>query len=450
MSPHTDHNKQAGTDNPPLQKAFKTYPKRLWAMISNNLQWKVLALVLAVGLWVGLISQDTTLTRERTFTNVPLSVTGSDTLRRNGFIVIEGLEEENAIVKLKVDVPQQEYNDVTYSNYNPRIDLTKISEAGEQSVKVSTTSSSTYGTVSDVSPESIPIIVDEYVTNYRIPVQVNVVGDYPQGYYGTTPTVDVSYVTVSGPESIISQIARVVLTYDVSALSARTGSVQTALPLQYMDSENNELDSTLLEPTSGGVILRTIVVDQDLYPTKSISLNQTLLTTGTPKTGYEIKSVTASPSTIIAAGDETTLSTLQTLFVDAAVDVSDRDTTFTAEVKIDKPDNIVYLNAETVTLIVDIGPIMTTKTYDEISLSITNKPDGMSASSQTTTVAISVTGPMLSMETLRSSRLTAFVSAEGLSAGTYDLPIQLTIDHDDADLFTYTITPQSISVTVSE
>lgn len=450
MSPYKDDSKFAFPDKPQLHKAMRTFPKRLWISISNNLQWKLLALVLAVGLWVGLITQDATLTRERIFTNVPLSFTNSDTLRRNGFIVIQGLEEENATVKLKVDVPQKEYNNVAYSNYNPRLDLSKITEAGEQTVKVSTTSSSAYGAVTDVSPDAITVVVDAYITNYRIPVQVQTAGNYPDGFYGTTPTVDISYAAVSGPESIVSQIARILLVYDVSSLSAQEGAIQTALALHYMDAANNELDSTLIESTSGGVLLRSIVVQQSLYPIKNISLNQTQLITGTPKTGYEVKSVTVSPSVIIAAGDTTTLTTLQTLFLDEAVDVTDHDATFTAEVKITRPENIVYLNTDTVMMIVEIGPVYTTQVFEGIPLTIDNLPEAMTAATETAKVTVSVTGPQLSVETLRSSKLSAYVSAEGLTSGTFDLPVRLTINVDDADVFTYTIAPQSVAVTLSQ
>lgn len=450
MSPHTDDLKPVATEKPLLHRLLKTYPKQLWVVLSHNLQWKMLALFLAVCLWVGLILQDPSLTRERVFTNVPLSITGADTLRRNGFIVIRGLEEENAIVKLKADVPQQEYNDAAYANYSPRIDLSRVTEAGEQTVKVSTTSSSLYGSVTDVSPDSITIVVDDYITNYRIPVQVSVISEYPEGFYGTTPAPDVSTVTVSGPESIVSKIAKIVLKYDVSALPARATTLQTALSLHYMDIDNNELDSTLIEATSGGVLLRSIVLEQKLYPIKTLSLNQVALTTGTPEKGYEVKSVTMSPSVVIAASDETTLSTLGTLFLDKAVDVTGRTSAFTADVSIDKPDNIVYLSTETVVLMIDVGPILVTQAFENIPLSVTGAPSGMSAAAETSKVTVTLTGPMLSMDSLRSSRLKTFVSAEGLTAGTYDLPVQLTISHDDADLFSFTVAPQSVSVTVSE
>lgn len=449
MSPHTDDFKPVGTDKPLLHRLFKTYPRQFWLILSHNLQWKLLALFLAVCLWVGLILQDPSLTRERVFTDVPLTITGTDTLQRSGFIVVQGLEEANAIVKLKADVPQHEYNNVTYVNYNPRIDLSKITEAGEQSVKVITTSTTTYGSVTEVSPAEIPVVVDEYITNYRLPVQVEVIGSYPEGFYGTEPVIDVSSVAVSGPESIVSKIARIVLEYDVSALPARANTLQTALPPHYVDIDNNDLDSSRLEPTSGGVLLRSIVVTQGLYPIKTLALNQTELTTGSPKKGYEIKSITASPSLIIAAGDETTLSTLNTLFLNQAVDVTGRDSMFTADVTIAKPGNLVYLNAETVTLIINIGPVMATQSFENIPLTITAVPEGMAAVTETDKVTVTLTGPELSMESMKPAKLVPFVSAENLTAGTFDLPIQLTINHDDAGLFAYTIAPQSVSVTVS-
>lgn len=450
MSPQTDDSKPVRTEKPLLHRLFKTYPRQLWAALSHNFQWKLLALILAIGLWVALILQDPSLTRERIFTNVPLSITGSDTLRRNGFIVTEGLEEENAIVRLKVDVPQHEYNNVAYANYNARVDLSKVTEAGEQPVKVTATSSTTYGTVTDISPDSIPVVVDSYITNYRLPVHVEVAGRYPEGFYGTAPTPDVSTVAVSGPESVVSEISRIVLQYDVSSLPAKADSLQTALKLHYTDSGNNELDSSLVEATSGGVLLRSIVVSQELYPVRTLALNQTALTTGIPLNGYEVKSVTVSPSVIIAAGDETTLSTLDTLFLDEALDVTGRDTTFTAEIRITKPDNVVYMNADTVMMIVEIGAVLTTQTYESIPLSISGTPEGMSAATETAKVNVTLTGPMLLMEALKSSKIKASVSAEGLTPGVFDLPIRLTIDLDGADQFTYTVAPQSVSVTVSQ
>ena len=114
--------------NPEIQQSPKKdgWLGRVLKVIINNWTWKLLALFLAICLWVGLITQDPTLTRERVFTDATVSITGAETLRRNGLIVLSGLEDEVLHARLRVEVPQREYNTVGASNYNPRVELSRI------------------------------------------------------------------------------------------------------------------------------------------------------------------------------------------------------------------------------------------------------------------------------------------------------------------------------------
>ena len=156
---------------------FRETPGRIFRTAIHNWPWKLLALFLALCLWAGLITQDASLTRERVFTDVPLALSGSETMRRNGLIVLSGLEDEHLTARLRVDVPQREYNNVVYSNYSPRVDLTRVTRPGEQEVKVTASSTLAYGTVQDITPATLTVVVDEYVTNYRVPVAVNLIGE---------------------------------------------------------------------------------------------------------------------------------------------------------------------------------------------------------------------------------------------------------------------------------
>ncbi|HNW86622.1 MAG TPA: CdaR family protein [Candidatus Limiplasma sp.] len=433
----------------PVLKELKQLFKKLWRMLYHNLPWKLLALVIAICLWAGLITQDPTLTRERVFNDVPVTVTGADTLRRNGMIVLSTADEAASMVRLRVEVPQREYNSTTTANYNPRIDLSKVTETGLQALKISTTSTTTYGTVTEVYPDSINVTVDNYVTSYRLPVTVRQVGEYPTGFYGTTPTLDPSVVSVSGPESIVTQISRVVVDFDASRLPAQAGLVRSALTISYEDTNGNPVDSDLIEASSAGVLLRSIVVEQQLYPTKTLSLNTLALTTGTPAVGYEVKSVTPTPNVLIAAGDETALNALDSLFLEHAVDVTDRNASFTAEVKVRKPSELVYLSADSVMLMVDIGPSLSAKDFSDVSLSLEGTDTGLNATCETKSVTVTVTGPKLTFDSLKASALKAYVSTAGLAPGTYALPVQLTIRNVDESAFTYAITPQNVSVTIA-
>ena len=128
---------------------------KLLRMLKHNWPTKLLSLALAMALWAGLIAQDPTLTREKTFRDVAVTVSGTDTLKRYGFTVVTDLDALLDGVTVVADVPQKQYVNAQASNYNIRLDLSRIREAGEQEVAISATSSSTYGSVVRITPARI-------------------------------------------------------------------------------------------------------------------------------------------------------------------------------------------------------------------------------------------------------------------------------------------------------
>ena len=430
---------------------FRETPGRIFRTAIHNWPWKLLALFLALCLWAGLITQDASLTRERVFTDVPLALSGSETMRRNGLIVLSGLEDEHLTARLRVDVPQREYNNVVYSNYSPRVDLTRVTRPGEQEVKVTASSTLAYGTVQDITPATLTVVVDEYVTNYRVPVAVNLIGEYPEGFYGGAFSRDPSLVALSGPKSLVDQVARIYVDYDASMLNAEPGAVSTALPMRYVDREGNEIVSDLLEATSSGVVLRTITISQELYAVRETPISETDLISGTPAHGYQVTGVEISPKTLRAAGTEDVLSDLQSLFVDSTVSVEGADESFASTLRVKKPSELAYLNTTTVNVAVTIEPVITSSSLDNIKLSVRGTDSSLKASADTRTVSAVVTGPQLLVESLRASKVNAYVDAGGLTeAGEYILPVQFQLEDTDAQDVVFEATPATVTVTLAE
>lgn len=434
-----------------LPERLRKAPMAFFRFICHNWPWKLLALFLALCLWAGLISQDATLTRERVFTDVPLNVNGADSLRRNnGLIVLSGLESENLLVRMRVEVPQKEYMNVSSSYYNPRLDLTRITEPGEQSVKVISSSSSTYGSAVDIVPSTITLVVDEYVTNYRVPVSVNVTGEYPEGFYGGSISRDPSMVAISGPRTIVDQIARVYVDFDASTLEPRAGSVLTALPMRFVDREGNDVESDLLEVTSTGVVLRTITLGQTLYPTRQIPLSTSAIIKGTPAKGYQVAKVTVSPDTLRVAGDEDALNAVELLFAENAVDVSGVSESFTASLRARKPSDLEYVSAESITVSVEIEPVTISRTFSSVKLSARGIGSGLNVSLSHKTLSAVLTGPQLLLESLRTAHVSAYVDVTDLKAGEYELPVEIHLENASMDDVDFITTPASVQVTITE
>ncbi len=341
------------------ESAVQQHPFVVWLKkyVLPNWPWKLLSFLIAVFLWGGLITQDDTLTREKTFTDVTINVTNSDTLRRNGYIVVDGLDQLPTL-KMRVEVPQRMYNSVTATNYNPRIDLSSIKATGEQTLPVRFTNTTTYGSVSDLSVESVAVTVEEYITRSRIPVRLNITGQLAENLYAAAPTADPLYVTVSGPKSLVNSIVRCVVDYDLGLLSD-TGNERTAVPFKLVDTAGNGIDMTLIEVTSESVLLDTILVEQNVYASKTLPINALDITTGTPAGGYVIKSITTEPSSLIVAGTDTWIENASALllseFITEKINVSDASATIHRSVRISKNADISYFSQDTLLITIEIA-----------------------------------------------------------------------------------------------
>ena len=429
---------------------WKSLLRHVGQALKKNWGFKLLALVIAVVLWAGLITQDPTLTREKIFSDVTINVTGSDTLKRNGLIVVSDLSSVLSSAHLRVDVPQMQYKAATATSYNARIDLSRIRETGVQSVRVLTTNSSTYGTVEEVIPESVEIEVEEYFTRYRIPVTLYTIGSAPEGYYSATPNLDPPLVAVSGPRSLVEKVARAEATLDLSQLPAREGLIRTTVPFTLVDQDGNPVESSLLEVTSESVLLDSVLVEQELYTTRMLDLSEVGLVTGEPEEGYEIKSITITPTTVTAAGRAASLDVLDTLYPDGQVDVGGLNESFTQQLKVRKPSELAYLSTDSVTVAVEIGPVIRSRTMENLQLNLTGVGDGLSGSLALTQANVTVTGPQLFVDALRVANVTLSCDASGLAAGTYDVPILCRVAGSEGETFTLEVQPSTVQVTLRQ
>lgn len=438
------------TPQSPQDSRLRQVLRILWSMIKNNWGFKLLAVVLAVVLWSGLITQDPNLTREKVFTDVKISVSGSDSIKRNGMIVVNDLTEQLNGAQLLVDVPQMKYSTASSSTYNPRIDLSRVTETGVQELEVLTTNSATYGTVSEVSPATIQVEVEEYITRYRIPVNVAAYGELPAGFYATVAQPDPPMVAVSGPKSLVDRIVQAEAVLEQSSLQAQEGTVRIAAPFYLLDASGERVESSLLSVTSESVLLDSIVVELTLYSTKSMTISSLGLVSGAPAEGYEIKFVGCEPDFVLAAGKAEHLALLDTLYANNTVDVTGKTDSFQQVLKVRRPSELVYLSSDSVTVEVEIGPIIQDKVLENQKITTENLDKSLRAALSAKTATVTISGPQLWVKGLRSSHIALTCDLGGLTAGEYDLPITCTIQDDEGQAYSTDISPATLHVVIEE
>ena len=95
-------------------------------LLLHNGWLKLIAILISVFLWAGLISQDESITRDKAFQDVKVTITGQETMKNSGFIVTTDLSD--LTVDFVAAVPQKQYDKVDASNYAIRLDLSRINK----------------------------------------------------------------------------------------------------------------------------------------------------------------------------------------------------------------------------------------------------------------------------------------------------------------------------------
>jgi len=416
--------------------------------VLHNGPYKLLALVLAVILWAGLITQDASLTREKHFEDVKVTISGEDTLKRKGFIITSDMQSALEGVEMTVNVPQLQYNSVQAGNYTPRIDLSRINRAGTQNISISTTSTNTYGAVEEIEPSEITIVVEDYITRSRIPVLVSTTGKEPEGYYVKMPAADPMMVSVSGPESLVEQIACANVTVDLSTLPAKEGPVVWAAPFKMTSVAGEEIAGDLLEITNEAVQLDSVIMTAEVYPVREIALSDMNVVRGKPAAGYEVKSISVVPGTVTVAGEADKLEGIDILYPDSQLDVTGVKESIQGRILIRRPEELVYLSTTTATVAVEVGPVITSKTFDHIRVYVQSVENEHTAELMTRYSDVSISGEQLWMDGLKAENISLYVDLTGLTEGTYYVPVLCKIADSEGQNFTVELVPDTVEVLI--
>lgn len=351
----------------PEEKSREKLGRRAWnyvkKTVTHNTGWKIASLVLAVCLWGGLITQDTSLPRDKVIDGVRVVVSNAATLRGNGLVVVSGLDD-NAQVRIRARVPQKYYSTVSAANYTARLDLSQITGTGEQTLKITASSSNTslYGTVTEVFSPEITVQVAEYATQNRVPVEVRTVGEVPAGYYPAAISYSPQYVDIGGPRDVVEAAVRCVVEYDQSALSIARNPNTVNLNYTFEDAQGNPLDGSNLTVTSStsSNALQRIAVSQYVYAMAQVPIDAAHLVKGEPAEGYRVTKIQVNPTAVTIAGREiAVLPYLQegaALFPYEQIDVSRRQQSISTFLALRVPTNMEYVSNSVVQVTVVIEP----------------------------------------------------------------------------------------------
>ena len=212
--------------------------KNLLKSLTNNLGFKILAVIFAFTLWLVVYNIEDP-TKTKTFsTNVTVENADAVTELNKCYEVVDG----SNFVSFSVTAKRSVLDNMEDSDFTAAADMSKLvmGEDGKTAVvpiDISTSSKYSNSVKFNGSTKFMNVNL-ENLQSKQFVVSASTVGTVAEGYaLGNVTISNPNVLKVSGPESVVSQIASVIATIDVDGMSMNI--TDNVVPVLY-DSDGNE------------------------------------------------------------------------------------------------------------------------------------------------------------------------------------------------------------------
>lgn len=411
--------------------------------LSKNLGFKLLAVAFAFTLWVMVYNIDDP-TKTKSFT-VNVTMTNIEVLEDMGKYY--EIADETKKVSFSVTAPRSVLDKLDETDFVAEANLQKMTLAEDGLFArvpidiVCTVNANGNGIKISSTTKSVMISLDDLMIKQFV-VQATAIGQVKEGYaLGKVEVTAPNVLQVSGPKSIVSQIAGVVATVDVTGMSTSETSYR-ATPI-LLDKDGNEVDTTRLTLSD-----TTVNVEAEILNTKEVEL--VVEPAGQVAEGYAVTSVSINPATVSLKGRKSVLNGITNIVIPSemvSVAGATRDVTVELDVSEYLPEGAELSDPEqaTVVITVSVGKVITKSfTINTADIMVTGLPNHTNIEYDLSSVAVDVTGLESDINALDGTQI-GWIDVTDLGVGTHGVDMTLDLDEDK-----YTYETIQITVTISE
>lgn len=401
--------------------------RRLLAFIFRNWPLKLAAVGLAALLYGGLILTASGATYNGSITIIVLHQPPS-------VFLMGKIADVTSIRYISLGTSAQPVSQASFAAY---IDLAgvQIPPAG-QPVPVPVTVKATNPDevqLVDYFPSRVQVYLESLSTK-TVPVKVNW-GTIPDGVDLVSVSATPQTVTVSGPGSVIGQVARAEARVRIQPSAV---SVNELVDLVPVDAVGNVLTDVGLEPSS----VRVAIQVASQTSTKALSVNPVLR--GTPAAGYALTGVSVTPVVVTVAGTADVLAALQKLDTNP-VNVAGATATVKVDVTPSLPTGVTLVGDASVTVTAQIEAQQGSRDFS-VGVTLANTASDVGYGLSTSQVVATIGGSISQLDALDASRLAAVLDARGLAPGNHVLTPSIDVP---AGLTLVGLAPRQLTVTVT-
>lgn len=402
--------------NPKKKKGFS-----LNKLFQSNRFILIISAFAAVILWF-VMAINNTENRARVIYDIPIDTTLSDEMVEQDYRIFE---QSDTTAQVSVTGNSIVVNQLSSSDIRIAAALSSnITRAGTYTLNLTASkgSSLTDYEFDTIYPGSIILFVDKYQEK-TFTLETDIDYTVADGYYASTPTLSESKVTVSGPETEVSLIDRIVVERQIDGELTEPTEFLQAYTLY--DKEGNVItDTEHITFSSTETLVKIDVL-------KRADLPVTVTYKNLPD-GLDVGSiVTVNPERLrIGYYTKGSADTLQEISLDP-VDMSEvnlQNTTFSLDFRL--PENCTNISGTKHAVVKFDLDGYSQQTFVVDNFVVSNLPDGQKATVDTAQLEVTVVGPTAQIAKLKASNLYGEIDMTGKEdqTGSAAMPVKIHID----------------------
>ena len=406
---------------------------RTWQKLAANLSSGLLALFLAIMVWVVAVYEKAPPRTDFLPSAIPIQILD---LGEN-LIISNPIPTE---VRIRVRALADTWGQLSAQDFEATLDLLGL-ESGQHDVPVVVTTLLEDVSIEDRQPARITVNL-EAIEERQIRVRVRVLDEerVPLGYTARLPVVSPEEITIRGPKTTVDSVTEA--TIDVSIADARDTVTKQDAPV-LLDASGRRVRGLSVSPEK----VTVAVVVQRLGGYRDVAVRAS--TQVAPAAGYWISNINVDPVLVTVYGEQAVIEALPGFVDTETIDVQDATSDVIKRVSLALPDGVIVLGeaaTEGILVQISIQPLLGGITL-QATLELTGLRPGLMAQYSPDDVDIILSGPLPALQELQPEDVRAVLNLNGLGRGTHTVT-PIVILPDGLGLEVKSIVPDLVEVTI--
>ncbi|GGE23444.1 CdaA regulatory protein CdaR [Marinithermofilum abyssi] len=377
--------------------------------LQNNNMIKLIALCLAVMLWLSVNDATLTLPREREASTTIRNVTLEARYDHDRYDVIKMPQT----VDLSLRGDRFAMNMVSPERYKAYVDLTKMGAGVHKNVPVRV--EGLRGVEVEARPAKVDVVMEEKQQK-EMPVEVDVIGKPHPDYKVGEPIVQPMKVLIQGSESLLDEVTAVKAVVNVEGAKE---TISKSVSLQVY-GENGLLEEADVKPEV--VDVKVPIASPNAVVPLKVDIGKY------PPAGYAVQSISPNVDEVTVYGPKAYVLGLD-YYLGPKLDLSDANKDRTYELPLPIRGDAVKVEPESVEIAVDIVK-GETKKIDDVPIKINGLEEGEQVGfiqPATQKVDLTLFGAPSLLENVDRGDIEAYIDAGKLSTDVQEVPIQVSL-----------------------